>query len=173
MEVHVRFLDILPGPWVYQIAAREPPVCIMRLATTFVNYIYTEHITRYFRRVRILLIIFPHLGFCLKKVGRQWSRRISLNGCLLFRLSFVRDIPPHYGLTGSWHFEILYWSFLQGWLNPNFPRNTLEYKHTFWGAEIKWNFLKYSIPHFWKTELNYWQYALIKPAPRFEALVAV
>jgi hypothetical protein len=42
MEVHVGFIDILPRPWVYQIAARESPVCIMRLATTFVNYIYTK-----------------------------------------------------------------------------------------------------------------------------------
>ena len=144
MEVDVRFLDILPRPWVYQIAARQPPVCIMRLATTFVNYIYTRNIRRYLRRVGILLIIFPRLAFCLKKVGRQWSRRISLNGCLMFRLSFVRDIPPPYWLIGSWHFEIPYWSLLQGWLNPNFRRNTVEYERTFCGAEMKWNFLKYT-----------------------------
>ena len=110
MEVHVRFLDIFLRPWVYQIASRKPPVCIMRLATTFVNYIYTLNITRYFRRIGIILINFPILVFCLKMVGRQWSRRINLNGCLLLRHSFVRDIPPHYWLIGSWHFATPYWS---------------------------------------------------------------
>jgi len=134
----------LPRPWVYQIAAGEPPICITRLATTFVNYIYTKNITRYFRRVGIVLIFFPRLAFCVKKVGRQLSRRINLNGCLLFRLSFVMDIPPHYWLIGSWDFEITYWSLLQGWLNPNFRRNPVEYKRNFWGEEMEWNFLKYT-----------------------------
>jgi len=143
MEVHVRFLNILLRPWVYQIASREPPVCIMRLATTFVNYICTLNITRYFRRIGILLINFQILVVCLKMVGRQWSRRINLNRCLPFRHSFVRDIPPRYWLVGSWHFETPCWS-LQEWLNPNFRRNPVEYMRTFWGAEMKWNVLKYT-----------------------------
>ena len=120
-------------------ARRQFVLCGSR---THVNYICSVNFTRYFRRVGILVVVFPLLAFCRKKFRRQWSRRVSLNGCLLFRLLFVRDIPPHYWLIGSWHFEIPYWSLLQVSLNPNFRTSPEEYKRTFWGAEMKWNFLK-------------------------------